>query len=548
MNMRYTCYSVLVLLLSQMSSCQHKVHYLEGLTEAEIISAQDPRRAVEMVDSLASFVNSEDEGQWADYALIRTKVYDRAYIRHTSDSTILRVIDYYEKHPEEDRLAWAYCYAGRVYRDLGDSPRAMVYFQRSLDASTEGGDANLRARVLSQMGYVYSRQGLYAEARAVKQQVLAIDSLNGNWDRMVVGYKDLAHCSFALHQLNQAQHYIARALGIIEQEKLENLKPEVQLLQARIANEQGLYDEALSLLCPYLADTTLLDPVPYWVAGCIAYRGLNNDKEAELLCLQILADSRNIHARYKAARTLTEIAQRHGNQSQMNLYLGLSAQWLDTIASQLDQSEDIKQISSLYSYQLREKENKLLAEEVIKSRIWLIVSLLSMLCAVLVLALVWHRNKRRQMAIRLQRSRIQQLQAELSMRDQSIEELSVQLSLRRATAENFDETFRTSELYSMVKGHINSQTVLSAREWESLVHFFEEYLPEFLPHLRQLYDFSEVEWRLSLLVRLSLRNVEIATLLCKHPSAITYAKKRLCIKVLNTEAKAEIWDEFVMKL
>lgn len=548
MNIRYICYYVLVLLMSHMSSCQHKVHSLEGLAEVEKISAQDPRRAVEMVDSLAAFVNSEDEGQWANYALIRTKVYDRAYIRHTSDSTILRVIDYYEKHPVEDRLAWAYCYAGRVYRDLGDSPRAMMYFQRSIDASSEGGDANLRARVLSQMGYVYSRQGLYAEARAVKQQVLAIDSLNGNWDRMVVGYKDLAQCSFALHQQSLAQHYIARALSIIEQEKLENRKPEVILLQARLANEQGLYDEALSLLRPYLLDTTLLDPVPYWVAGCTAYRGQNNEEETGRLCQQILANGQNIHACYKATRMLTDIAQRHGNQSQMNLYLGQSAQWLDTIASQLDQSEDIKQISGLYSYQLREKENKLLAEKVIQSRIWLIVSLLSMLCVALVLALVWHRNKRKQMAIRLQRSRILQLQTELSMRDQSIEELSAQLSLRRASAENFDETFRTSALYSMVKGHINSQTVLTAGEWESLVHFFEEHLPEFLPHLRQLYDFSEVEWRLSLLVRLSLRNVEIATLLCKHPSAITYAKKRLCIKVLNTEAKAEIWDEFVMKL
>lgn len=548
MSIRYTRYSALALLIGLLMSCQSEGNSLEGLLEAEKLSEQDPRRAAVMVDSLEAFVNLEDEGQWAYYTLVRTKVYDRSYIRHTTDSTILMVVDYYKQHPEGDRLAQAYCYAGRIYRDLGDSPRAMAYFQRSLDALSDGGDANLRARVLSQMGYVYSRQGLFAEARDVKLQVLTIDSLYSNWDRMTVGYKDLAQCSFALHELDRAQYYIARALDIIAQEGLECRKPEVLLLQARIANAEGLFPEALALLRPYLADTTLLDPVPYWVAGSTAYCGLDCDEEAEQLCLQILADGRNVHASYKAARMLTDMAQQHGNQVQMNHYLELSTQWLDTIATQLDQSEEIKQISSLYSYQLRERENRLLAEEVAQSRIRLVVTMLSLLCMSLTLALVWYRNKRKQIAIQLQRCRILQLQTELSMRDQSIEELSEQLSLRRMSAETFDESFRTSELYTIMKGHISSQTILTAGEWESLERFFDVHLPQFLPHLRQLYDFSEVEWRLSLLVRLSFRNVEIATLLCKHPSAITYAKKRLCIKVLDTEAKAEIWDGFVMKL
>lgn len=72
-------------------------------------------------------------------------------------------------------------------------------------------------------------------------------------------------------------------------------------------------------------------------------------------------------------------------------------------------------------------------------------------------------------------------------------------------------------------------------------------MPDFQSKLRRSYDFTTIEWRITLLTRLGIRNVDIATLVCKHPSTITHSKKRLCLKVLGIEdGKAEQWDEFII--
>jgi len=65
--------------------------------------------------------------------LLAIKAADKAYVKHTADSTILRVVDYYDRHQSTVRYPEALYYAGRVYSDLGDYPTALKYFQDALD-------------------------------------------------------------------------------------------------------------------------------------------------------------------------------------------------------------------------------------------------------------------------------------------------------------------------------------------------------------------------------------------------------------------------------
>lgn len=77
---------------------------------------------------------SEPESTQMYYRLLSIKAYDKAFIPLTSDSLILPVLHYYINRNDKRHLPEAYYYAGRIYRDLGDAPQALDYFEKALDA------------------------------------------------------------------------------------------------------------------------------------------------------------------------------------------------------------------------------------------------------------------------------------------------------------------------------------------------------------------------------------------------------------------------------
>ena len=107
------------------------------------------------------------------YTLLQIKANDKAYVRHTSDSAILRIINYYSRHKQSEYYPEALYYGGRVYSDIGDAPTALKYFQDALDALPDNADKGFRATVLSQTGRILNSLRLYNEAaRYLKDALL----------------------------------------------------------------------------------------------------------------------------------------------------------------------------------------------------------------------------------------------------------------------------------------------------------------------------------------------------------------------------------------
>lgn len=70
------------------------------------------------------------------YQIIRCRVADLLYIPHTSDSTMLKVANYYTKQNNQKALSMAYYCLGCIYRDLKEHPRAINYFLKSIDTDS----------------------------------------------------------------------------------------------------------------------------------------------------------------------------------------------------------------------------------------------------------------------------------------------------------------------------------------------------------------------------------------------------------------------------
>ncbi len=127
------------------------------------IVSDEPEKAMAMLDSIGQ--DGLSEGDRHFYDLLSVKARDKAYVRHTSDSLILDVIEYYSSHRSDGLYPEALYYGARVYSDMGDLPSALGYFQSALDALPENsGDYDLRGRILSQTGRLLNKLRLYDEA------------------------------------------------------------------------------------------------------------------------------------------------------------------------------------------------------------------------------------------------------------------------------------------------------------------------------------------------------------------------------------------------
>lgn len=99
------------------------------------------------------------------YDFLRVKTDDKNYIEHVSDSLIKEVVEYESSHKGNDRYPESLYYAGRVYSDLGDYPRALNYYHMALDAiSATLENLNLKGRIESQQGQLLIQMGLIEES------------------------------------------------------------------------------------------------------------------------------------------------------------------------------------------------------------------------------------------------------------------------------------------------------------------------------------------------------------------------------------------------
>lgn len=138
-------------------------------------------------------MQDEPEATRMYYRLLCIKANDKAYIEHTSDSLILPVLHYYLEKDDERHLSEAYYYAGRVYRDLGDAPQALEYFEKALEALPEEGKYPLKGKIYSQMGTLFGYQNMYAEALEMYRKGRECDHILKDSVGLIFTLRDIAN-------------------------------------------------------------------------------------------------------------------------------------------------------------------------------------------------------------------------------------------------------------------------------------------------------------------------------------------------------------------
>ena len=203
----------LFILTSWLTACHTDSHTTYLLQQADSLLNVQPDSAQTLLRVWADSMANQPEDIQMYYQLLCIKANDKNYIAHTSDSLILPIVAYYKKQRNKTHLPEALYYAGRVYSDLNDAPRALEYYQQAIDVMKHEKliDYNLSSRIYSQMGTLFVYQELYNEAPEMFRKAYQYDSLLKDSAGLVFDLRDIGRVFASIDQRDSAVYYFNRA-------------------------------------------------------------------------------------------------------------------------------------------------------------------------------------------------------------------------------------------------------------------------------------------------------------------------------------------------
>ena len=568
-----------------LSACRPKP-YPSLLLVADSLASVLPDSACALLASYAADTADEPLYVRMYYRLLCIKAKDKAYIVHTSDSAILPVVAYYERHKRLPHLPEAYYYAGRVYSDLGDAPQALAYFQRALDAMHEDEDRvnmTVKKLVLSQMGTLFKRQDLAPEALDAYRQSLQCSELMGDSVGMIYSNRDIGHTFVLLEQRDSALYYYQCAYQLSLLLGKKQLGNGVQALMTRLYMQKENYEAAHRSLQIALQDVSKNSRSGTYSIAARYYYEVGQIDSA-VWYMEQLQDVGNLYTKEEAARGLAEITLAEGKTVPAARYLYQALLLGDSIRK-LTKTDEVRSAHSHYNYQLREQENQRLKLQNLRQRqtnVAILVVFVLFACG----STLYYLHRRKVMRLRLQVA--EQLQAEayrnsrqyqedtrrrISQLEEQLQSASHQLTdsesrCRQLTDEKqllahtlrcleeeeqrrrlMKQRFSASDVCLLFRKKETTAAPVTEDDWQQLETEADQLLDGFLRKLTTgPVRVSRQELRVSLLIRADFSIKSIAAFLHLTPTAVTSIRRRLSVKFSLPESSPQAWDEFVRSL
>lgn len=136
--------------------------------------------------------------------------------------------------------------------------------------------------------------------------------------------------------------------------------------------------------------------------------------------------------------------------------------------------------------------------------------------------------------------------------DRRLKEIEQERELRpqpvRMALKAVEQEFLESNYYRSIHRSIAEGKRLKAVDWEELERRLNVVYPSFTNHLFSLYPMSELEYQVSLLIKLRISPSDMANVLARDISTISSTRSRLYQKVFHKKGSSKEWDDFVLSI
>lgn len=205
--------ALIAILTALLTACTETTGYNTTLVQADSLMNLHPDSALNMLESISTD-SLKTKADRAYHALLLTQARDKNYIVQTDDLLIQVAVRYYDTHENAPLQARAYYCWGSLYRDRNDYSQAIDKYTIALShINGRSENAELKASLYSNLGYLYYTQGLSTEADSIYQRA----------ELLAKSQKDTASLCYTLSQ---------RGMISLEQGKTYYPKAEQQMQQA----------------------------------------------------------------------------------------------------------------------------------------------------------------------------------------------------------------------------------------------------------------------------------------------------------------------------
>lgn len=574
----------LILVLLGFCACGHKP-YPQSLIIADSLTNACPDSAITLLKNIENTLQTEPETTQMYYRLLCIKANDKAYIPHTSDSLILPVLHYYIEKGDKQHLPEAYYYAGRVYRDLGDAPQALEYFEKAAEALPEDGGYKLKSKIYSQMGTLFAYQSMYAEALEMYKRGGEYDEILKDSVGMVFKLRDIGNMYKELGKEDSTLAYFKEASRLSRLLQRIDLFNMLQSQLAFIYTDLQKYDSARTALQNALKDIEQPNRSAIYNIAARFY-DVTNQTDSAIWYYNELLDFGSVYAKQTACRRLLELTLKQNDTQQATGYLNNCLLYTDSI-QKLTQTETIHRMHSLYNYQLREKENIQLKTE--NRNKTLLIGMISGSLLIIIISFIAYRqySRRKTLELKQQLEKLRTIEKENQDKIESLEKyksqkevlekrladinppednvqkkqlgqkiellnhILQQQAIEKEQEKDAQDCLFCSEIYKKLQERANSargEAYITSEEWNIVKGLMSPAYPIFFERLYSLHTPNENELHVCILLKLQFRQADIARLLQLKPESISSIRRRLYQKVTGSKGSPEMWDKIIDSL
>ena len=574
----------LILVLLGFCACGHKP-YPQSLIIADSLTNACPDSAITLLKNIENTLQTEPEATQMYYRLLCIKANDKAYIPHTSDSLILPILHYYIEKGDKQHLPEAYYYAGRVYRDLGDAPQALEYFEKAAEALPEDRGYKLKSKIYSQMGTLFAYQSMYAEALEMYKKGGEYDNILQDSVGMVFTLRDIGNMYKELGKEDSTLAYFKEASQLSRLLQRIDLFNMLQSQLAFIYTDLQKYDSAQTALQNALKDIEQPNRSAIYNIAARFY-DVTNQTDSAIWYYNELLDFGSVYAKQTACRRLLELTLKQNDTQQATGYLNDCLLYTDSI-QKLTQTEIIHRMHSLYNYQLREKENIQLKTE--NRNKTLLIGMISGSLLIIIISFIAYRqySRRKTLELKQQLEKLRTIEKENQDKIESLEKyksqkevlekrladinppednvqkkqlgqkiellnhILQQQAIEKEQEKDAQDCLFCSEIYKKLQERANSargEAYITSEEWNIVKGLMSPAYPIFFERLYSLHTPNENELHVCILLKLQFRQADIARLLQLKPESISSIRRRLYQKVTGSKGSPEMWDKIIDSL
>jgi len=511
----------------------------------------------------------EDSRQMHE-ALMQAKAQNENFEPFTTDSTMLRVVDYYDSHGTANEQMLAHYLLGCVYRDLGDAPRALeCYYDAVSKADTTSADCDFQrlSRIYGQMAELFHAQRSpqfekEAELNAVRMAWKAKDTLAA-----LNFYAHLAGVYRMTNMQDSALYFSQDACRLLKEYGYENYSYGFLPSQIAIYLDKGNYAKAKKLMDIFEQGTDWFNKEGYIINGKEAYYGIKGNyynavdsiTSALYYYRQFSKYSKRITHYENAYKGLMEVYHKLGNPDSVMKYAQLFANANDS-ACLISSAEEINRVNALYNYNASRRQAEISKREAEKYKTTIAIGWLLAFATICLICyiIIRYRRKTKQQFTELNNmyfdtlTKYNQSVKDLNMlqndtdkyRSQKEKEIeNLRQTLVAYTKDDSDKAKWDAEQYMLHCDIVNELHGLADRgmsasvtNWSALTGLTSQYLATFHQHLSApQYALSEREIIISILIKLRFTPSEMAILFDCSKQIITNIRTSINYKLFHQE-------------